>query len=279
MVTNFGQVEILNKILMPKYLLAFFIAILIPFKAVKASPQVVHFCFLDIGFGKFTNKTLTGIWQRKIIHSLEKTGAKIHVTFAPRERCLNSLLLNQVDAIVAGYSHERSLIGVFPTNVGSSKVDSSKRVGQVNYSIYKLKSSLIDWDGQNFYNLTTKKIGTQRGINTKHILNKAGISDFEEVNSISQGITKVAYGRNEIFIGEEYQSDLALKELHITAVTKISKPFYQDNVYVLFSKQFFQKNEKFSKKFWNKIEKVRNSNEYTDTTPVEFINHLSYNQR
>lgn len=248
------------------------------FVTAHAAPTnlTVKVCFLDIGFGKFTNKSLTGVWQKKIIRALENTNTTLAPVFSPRERCLNALLDNQVDAVLAGYSKERSQIGVFPMKQ-KNMTDSKKRVGQVNYSIYRLKTNSVDWDGQKFHNLKTKNIGVQRGINSKYLLAKHGISDYEEVNAISQGIAKVSYGRNEIFIGEEYQSDLALADLRITNINKIPKPFYQDMVYVIFSKNFYQKNKKFSEKFWNELEKLHKLKEFSDAYNDNFSFELNHN--
>lgn len=223
----------------------------------------VKVCFLDIGFGKYSNKEMTGIWQRKIVRALEKSNGKIIPVFSPRERCVVQIKEKSVDAIIAAHSKEHETLVDYPMN-SKNEADKSKKIGVIKYFAYKHRNSKVQWDGKKISHLGPKKVGVQRGLYSRPIFESSGIPSFEEVNTITQGIEKVSYQRNELFIAEELQGDIALSGLKVPNVVKLPKPFLQDELYVAFTKNFYEKNQKFVKQFWNELGKLRYEKEFYD---------------
>lgn len=254
MAMSFGREEFLNKILMPKLFFVFIFFFFFTNTYADETVVKVRVCFLDIGFGKYSNKELTGIWQKKIIQALEKNNGKLVPVFTPRERCVVQIKENNVDAIIAAYSKEHLSLVEFPTNIKKEE-DKKKKIGAIKYFIYKHRDSKTQWDGKTLSFLGSKKVGVQRGLYSRTVFENSGVKAFEEVNTVHQGIEKVSYQRNELFIVEELQGDSALQRLKNQNVVKLSKPFFQDELYVAFTKSFYQKHSKFVQHFWNELEK------------------------
>ena len=260
---NFGQEKIVNKTLMHKL---FYSLIFIFFTSHSfASVQVVKVCFLDIGFGKYSNRELTGLWQKKIIYALKKSNGKLEPSFTPRERCVNDLKTNSVNAIIAAYSSEHTSFITFPTDK-KNEPDKTKLIGSVKYYIYKHKDSAVEWDGKLLNNNTKKNVGVQRWLYSKQIFENKGILKFEEVNTVEQGIEKVSHQRNEVFIAEELQADKAVERLKNKNVVKIPTPFYQYDLYVAFTKKFYEEKTAFVETFWKELAKLNSHKDFQETS-------------
>ncbi len=156
---------------------------------------------------------------------------------------------------IFSYLPERQQDGVYPLKNG--ELDHTRRVATMDYHFYKSKSSSLTWDGQQLKNFTTP-IGVNRGYAVIDQLKKMNII-FEESKGSEVLVKKLSSGRIDGLIAQSITVDLFIHKLKITNLIKLTPPLVSKDYFLVFGKNYYQKNKDLCEKFWSQIAKVRDA--------------------
>lgn len=194
----------------------------------------------------------------EMVKLLEKEipGLKITLIRLPWPRCLSELKKNEVQGIFnASFKTERLKIGAYPKKDG--EVDPGRRITTITYSLYKLKTSSIKWDGKRFYNVKGP-IGAPRGYSIVKDLEKKGIT-VDEANSTLANLIKITSRRIEAAALQEVTADSIIEsnQAEFSDIVKISVPLAEKPYYLMLSLQFVAENPELAEEIWSAIARIR----------------------
>lgn len=187
----------------------------------------------------------------------------------PWNRGLHELKFGRIDGLFsASFKTERLEFGVYPMK--DEAVDESRRNYSNSYSLYKLRSSPVQWDGETFHHLT-RAIGATRGFSIVDDLKKQKIR-VEEANNTLQNFERLLGGRIDGVAALELDADYIL-ETHtekFSHIEKVEPPIITKPYYLMLSHQFVKKHPELAEKIWNTIAVVRESEEFKQRTQKYF---------
>ncbi|MBF0228050.1 MAG: transporter substrate-binding domain-containing protein [Desulfamplus sp.] len=210
----------------------------------------------------------------EIINQVAKDiGIEIIYLQLPNKRVLRSLLKGDVidGAFMYSFKTERETNGKYPMKDG--KLDEEKRLTTLTYYIYKLKKSLLKWDGNKFsgveFNDMNMRIGANMGYSIVGDLQKMGIEVDEGAKKTDQNFKKLLNGRIVGYAHQDLVADNYLKTNRINVVEKISIPLSTKPYFLMFSHQFIKQNPQMAEKIWTRIAEIR------DTVTKEVVHKYS----
>lgn len=178
------------------------------------------------------------------------------------KRCLAEIENGHVDGgFGASYKDERAQYAVYPTENG--KLDSTRRIRNDTYSLYRIKGNTVDWDGKKFSNLAGV-VGAQSGYSIVGDLQKLGVETDDGARPCEVNMQKLIAGRIQAFAALTLEADQTLKTNREFAakIEKIKTPLADKPYFVIFGKSYYNNNRKTVEDFWNMIGAVRNSAAY-----------------
>ncbi len=184
------------------------------------------------------------------------SGLKVTLKRYPWSRCLFMLEHGKVDGIFNGsFKPERLKIGAYPLKKGI--VDSSRRITDIAYFLYKLKDSKLDWDGKVFSNLNGM-IGAPFGYSIIGDLEKMGIK-VDAVGNTEKNLDKLVKNRLAGGAFQDVTADFHLrtKPDKYKDVVKIFPPIKTKAYYLMLSHQFTKKYPELSEQIWDAIGEIR----------------------
>lgn len=185
----------------------------------------------------------------------------IHFKRVPWKRCQFMLEMNEADgAFHASFKKARLKMGMYPMKNG--KHDPDKRLTYQAYALYKLKNSPFAWDGKKFDN-PEYLIGASIGSAIIDTLKKKG-AIIDEGKNVPHCMMKLLKGRITAYAELETMADAYLARNHdkFKNIVKVSSPIKRKPYYLMLSHKFVKKYPGLSKRIWDEIEKVRESEEF-----------------
>jgi len=232
------------------------------------SPLRINLAYEDIHNPPYALGRGTSIdWNKpgQTLELLKIAGKQIGVEFSfkrmPWKRGLYLLQKNEIDGIFHGsYKPERENIGVYPKNNGHP--DENRAMLFQTYVLYKLKNSLVDFNGQNILNLNGV-IGANNGYSIAADLRKKGYA-IEESRSLSVNFEKLNVRKIETFAMLENMGDdfLQRNSDKYPKIIKVDTALKSKAYYLLFSHKFVQQHKALSEKIWNIIVEIKESDEF-----------------
>ena len=215
-----------------------------------------------LGVGDVIPKDYPGIAVEMIL-SIEQYLEPLKITLVrlPWSRCLLYLKEGKVDGIFnASFNAERLLYGWYPTENGlhSGTIDSSKRITNISYSLYKLKDSTIDWDGSHFQNLGDSELGAPLGYSIVNdlIKMKIGIYQFQ---STKNGFEMLMRRRIPGIVVQDVTGDSILLQNYdrFMSIEKDVPEVISKDYYLMLSNLFVRENSDLAQKIWETLAFVR----------------------
>ncbi len=174
----------------------------------------------------------------------------------PTNRVFLALKKDEADGVfVFSFVPERLETGVFPMKNG--EIDSSRRVFSLKYHFYKHKSSAVVWDGKKLLNLKSF-MGVSRGSSVIENLKKLNIP-FEESKGSEVLFKKVSSGRLDALVEHDLTIDIYNSNNSKEKIIKLNPPVLVKDYFLVFSKNFYEKNKELCENFWTQIGKIRES--------------------
>ena len=186
-------------------------------------------------------------------------GLKITLKRTPWKRCISELSDNKVDGIFnASFKESRLVVGRYPTidNTPYGKVDSTRRITTISYSMYRLKGSGINWNGKFFTNLEDV-IGAPFGYSIVEDLRKKGVA-VEEAPSSRMNLDKLLSNRVQAVVLQDVTADdIIRRHSKYSNVEKVNPPVATKHYYLMLSHKFVKENPELAIKIWDKLGETR----------------------
>lgn len=192
----------------------------------------------------------------------QRLGLRFVVTPKPWKRCLLELNAGVVDAAFkASYSPERAAEGaVYPMQ--GDKPDVDKRLLIDSYSLFRLKGSKVEWDGQQLR--ADGVLGAQSGFSVVAQLKGMGAQVDDGNRWALATLQKLAAGRivAAALQTQEGETQLELNPELGARIERIGPVLVEKPYYLVFSRAWYGGHETQARAIWATIAKVRESAEY-----------------
>ncbi len=204
--------------------------------------------------------------NRIIYHMLQKVmperyNIPLKLSAVSWSRGLELIEKGFADGIVnASYNEARAKYAVYPMKDG--KHNPAKQLKSIQYSLYKNRSSTIQWDGTEITNIDGD-IGAVKSYAIVRDLRKMGVP-VKEFQIELKIMKDVAVGKLKATAMQDYIADehLKLHPLLEKNLVKLPIPLKKKVYYLIFSKKFYRENQLMAEKIWDKIEEYSASTEY-----------------
>ena len=238
------------------------------FHAQAAAPMTITLAFENkdsfpnyLGNGEEINWEKPGFAVEFLKLVEKELGLKFKFVRFPWKRCLASMQDNKVDGVFnASYKKDRLKLGRYPIR-NDGIIDTERRITEMAYVFFKLRSSNIHWDGKKFTNLTGN-IGAVLGYSIGDILKKEGFS-IDEAPGPHALIDMLIYERFSVMAASDNQIEEVISKSpnRYKNVVKLEIPYQIKPYYLMFSHDFVTQHPDTADKIWDTIGKLRDSRE------------------
>jgi polar amino acid transport system substrate-binding protein len=227
-----------------------------------AQSAPIKLCYEDSDNAPWLIKGGQGLNNVLLDMAAAKSNVKIEQVALPWKRCLDSLASGAVaGAIGASFTAERAAYATYPTTA-DGKPDPARRIKTDGYSLYRQKGTSANWDGKQFSQLTTP-IGVQLGYSVVGDLKKLGVAVDEGRAEADTVMKKLLAGRIQLGALQTTEGDELLKRPEFgSKIEKLPLAFTEKPYFVIFNKEFFEKNKAGAEALWNGLAQARESKEF-----------------
>ncbi|WP_293931784.1 ABC transporter substrate-binding protein [Iodobacter sp.] len=193
----------------------------------------------------------------------KKLKVKFEMRPLPWVRCLHELKNNHVSgAFNLSFGAERLDIGHYPMLGNKPNID--QRLHSDSYSLYRLKGSGINWDGERLLNPYGGIVGAQSGFAVIPQLKELGTKVDDQTRSAEINFKKLMVGRVGAVALPTKEGDMQLrnKRFFSKRIEKIGPPLVDKNYYLVISNDFYTRNPKLAKQIWVTLANMRESAEF-----------------
>ncbi|QKE61973.1 hypothetical protein HNE05_00855 [Aquipseudomonas campi] len=181
-------------------------------------------------------------------------GCKLHLKRAPTLRVLASVESGSQDgALLYSYNAERAQRFAYPLKDGLP--DSARRMSSQAYALFRLRGSVLDWDGLRFRDLD-KPLGANRGWSIVEDLRAHGV-DVEEESSARRNLAKLRAGRLAGYVTLREAGNEALRHYRIEDVEEVPVPFVIKDYFVIFNRDFQARHPQLLERLWSRVGQLR----------------------
>jgi len=184
------------------------------------------------------------------------------ISAKPWKRCLLELKEGQVQAAFkASYSAERVADGaVYPMQ--ADRVDADKRMLTDSYSLFRLKGSPVEWDGQRLS--ADGMLGAQSGFSVVAQLKGLGARVDDGNRQAVGNLHKLLRGYVVAVALQTQEGDalLAQNPEFAARIERMLPVLVEKPYFLVFSRGFFAEREEYARLIWTHIERVRESAAY-----------------
>ena len=256
--------------------LCLFLALLTTVSA-KASAVEINFYIEDADSVPFTMKGEKGL-AFIIMKMVEKKipDVKFRYIYTPWERAFSSMESGSADGLFpASFKEARLAMGNYPMKGG--KPDEFKRIVLASYSLFvrsedaaKIKVNGLKIEG---LHKAKDRVAANKGYSITDDLAKEGYQ-MEAVLRSTQNLEKLTLGRVRAFADITDTAATVIKQKEYNGkISLLEPPLVVKPQYVMFSKQFTDKNKALVEKIWQTIGEVRDSKEYK-SAEADFMKSL-----
>ncbi len=198
---------------------------------------------------------LPGLAIEIVAQAVASQGCKAVFVRLPGKRVLAEVAANQhAGAIMFSYSEERRRSVVFPTDA-AGKVDSVRRLARLNYFLYRMAGSKLEWDGTHLTHLDGT-IGANLGYAVVADLQALG-AKVEEVPTTAQNLEKLRLGRLAAYAMHDFGVEVALRAPQYSKVERMPIVLSVRDYYLSFSPRFYRDNKALAERIWDELARTR----------------------
>lgn len=193
----------------------------------------------------------------------QRIGLKVEFTPLPWRRCLSELPRGLHDGLLAAsFRPERLELGVYPMR--QDQPDESLRMRRESYSLYKLASQPLGWDGKAISvppDQPPPVLGAQSGYSIVEQLRGLGFKVDEGTRSADSNLDKLLKGRVQAVALLTGDGDDALRRESrwARAVQRLDPPLVEKSYFLIYSRAFFSANESLARQLWSELAAARES--------------------
>ena len=245
--------------------------------ALATPPDALIFCHEDQTSYPWELKDGSGL----NIILLEMLARRLEITIelpaVPWKRCLQGLADNIYHgAFAASFKPERAAFAHYPRRADGS-LDASRRLHTSGYTLYKLKASKLNWDGQRFTHLgPDDTIGYQTAFSIGDTLKALGVANLDDGSKIAERIleklllNRLAGVALQSFNGDQLLRSIPEFQHRIVAIDTplITKPYF-----LILSKQMVAAHPQLARAIWTFIKEIRESQAYQKQADAFLARH------
>lgn len=222
-------------------------AIFLPFTACAA----INICVENRDNAPYIRTDHSGLLNRLVTDAASQIHQRVTFHPLPWKRCLTMVEQGAMDAALAlVWNAERQARFSYPLTQDGN-VDTSLRVWQGEYLIMVPHNSALEWDGQQFRQLTgglSSPLGYASGEKLRK-LNAFGIDKTPD-----QGLLLVSRGRLPGYVVQKEIGMETLRKYGLTHKVKVlPEPFMTEEWYLVFSPQFLRRSATTAESLWRAI--------------------------
>lgn len=171
------------------------------------------------------------------------------------------LAKGEIDGIpMASFSPDRAThFGAYPMKNG--QVDSTRKVFDGSYALYKLKHSPLSWDGKNSSEVNLP-IAVNLGFSVAGFLKKHGLSILENSSAQANMEMLLAERVAGVAVFKSLGNDILKRDPRYKAIIMLNQPLTTKPYYMMLSHQLVQSQPKLAEDIWSGAAKIGPSKEY-----------------
>lgn len=201
------------------------------------------------------NEPLPGLAVEIIAHAAAAHGCTARFVRRPGKRVLAEVAASaHTGALMFSYSPERQKSAVFPLDA-AGKVDSERRLARLNYHLYRLSDSKLEWDGKSLRNVQGA-VGVNLGYAVAADLQALG-AKVEEVPTTAQNLEKLRLGRIAAYAMHDFGVEAALRDPRYSKVERMPIALSVRDYYLTFSPRFYRDNRALAERIWDELPRSR----------------------
>ncbi|WP_165670311.1 substrate-binding periplasmic protein [Metapseudomonas otitidis] len=195
---------------------------------------------------------------------LSQLGKDLHLDIRqvpmPWRRCLDGLSRGTYDgAVAASFNPERQALGLYP-GLKDGLPDRDYRLHDASYSLYRIKGSAADWDGQAFHGINGR-VASLGGFSIIPTLLRHGLQ-VEETSRDPVALMRMLHShRFDVAAMQTLRADKVLAD-HPDLAADIEKrpiPLEQKDYYLMLSHQRVQGSPELAQAIWDEVRRQRES--------------------
>ncbi len=201
------------------------------------------------------------------VELVERAASHCGVTIAwqvlPWRRCLLLLESGRVDGLLdVSWLPERDVLAVWP-RTAEGKLDDGCRLHTESYHLYRRRGDALGWDGTGFSGLRGA-IANQPGFSIGAFLRGAGVTVDEEARDVESAFGKLIKGRVQgaALLTGAAEAVLAQREDLRTKVERVDPPLQRKAYFVVFSHDWYGRNQELAARLWQAVASERESPEW-----------------
>lgn len=243
--------------------LACLLACLLSLTAQATPTAQLVFCYEDQDSWPWVMLDGSGLNQALLGEVSKTLALDIRQVPMPWKRCLDGLSRGLYDgAFAASFNPERLVLGLYP-GFKDGRPDRNYRLHDASYSLYRIKGSSADWDGQAFHGITGR-VASLSGFSIIPMLLRHGLQ-VEDTSRDPVALLRMLHGqRFDVAAMQTLRADRILAD-HPDLAADIEKrpvPLEQKDYYLMLSHQRMQRTPQLAQAIWDEVRHQRESDAY-----------------
>jgi hypothetical protein len=241
---------------MRRLLLSLLLGLSLPLSApALGAPLTLKMCIFDHPFPPMTFPDGSGQAQELLRRASRLQPVLIQNVVKPRFDCMEQLRTGQVDAMLAAFIEDRTSYSAFP--MAGSQPDTSRAVGELNFSVSRRQGGTVEWDGQRFHGLGRQPVGTQPGLLHVALLRQLNVVIDDSGGSPDQVFAMLAQNRVAAVVTQQGEGEALIADKYRGQIEMLPRPFIVTPMYLIVNKAVYQKNQAQVEAYWDAIRQVR----------------------
>jgi hypothetical protein len=221
----------------------------------QAAPLVLKMCVFDHPFPPMTLPDGSGQAQELLRRASKLQPVTIQNVVKPRFQCMEQLRTGEVDAMLAAFIEDRTSYSAYPMK--ESQPDTSRAVGDVNFTVSRRHGGKVDWDGRQFIDLGRQPVGTQPGLLHVSRLRQLNVVIDDSAASPEQVFAMLAQNRVAAVVTQQGEGEQLIARKYRGQIEMLPTPFHVTPMYLIVNKVFYQQHQAQIDAYWDAIRQVR----------------------
>lgn len=234
------------------------------FQKTAIAADEIKLCYEDTVVFPWITGDETGLVFTELNHIEKKLNIKFKYIRMPWKRCQFEALSGNMDGLIAAsFTKERTAWGVYPTD-SSGNIDGELRLHTDSFYVFVRKDSVITFKNGKFENLKNNPIGVQLGYSVGSDLKDQGYAIHSAFSTAADLLNELEFQSLQVAVLQNHESTRIINAnpKYKKNIRRLVPPFKIANQFLLFTKLFFQKNEKLAKTIWQAMPEARNNTNY-----------------
>lgn len=221
----------------------------------QAAPLSLNMCVFDHPFPPMTLPDGSGQAQELLRRASKLQPVTIRNVVKPRFQCMEQLRTGEVDAMLAAFIEDRTAYSAYPMK--DSQPDTSRAVGELNFSVSRRQGGTVGWDGKQFIDLGRQPVGTQPGLLHVSRLRQLNAVIDDSASSPEQVFAMLAQNRVAAVVTQQGEGEQLIARKYRGQIEMLPTPFHVTPMYLIVNKNFYQKHRAQIDAYWDAIRQAK----------------------